>query len=114
MGIARKFRALLAFALASASASASAFPFSYAGRLTDASDRPIAGPVELSVKFFAGKTDANALGTQEFSKKDVVLTDGVFQLDFDIADANAATIFSDPANPVYVEVRDETHKKTYP
>jgi hypothetical protein len=48
------------------------------------------------------------------TKDEVVLHDGVFQVELTISDAEAAAIFADPSTPVYIEVKDVTHGKTYP
>ncbi len=94
------------------STTATAFPWSYGGRLVDATSTPIVGPVNLSAAFFATPAGGPTLATKTLSN--VALVDGVFQFTVEFDDADVKQIFADTASPVYVQVTDTTHTKTYP
>jgi microcystin-dependent protein len=83
----------------------------YGGRIVDATGTPLAGPVDVTVRFFSSETDGDLLGTAKTFAK-VPLREGVFQLSiaFDVAEQGA--IFGDASRPVFIEL--EALGKVYP
>lgn len=84
----------------------------YSGRLVDALAQPLAGPVDLEIRFFNQSTAGAQLGpTKEF--EGVVLAQGVFQVDLELTPAQQALVFG-PGSDVWVEVKNVGVNKTYP
>lgn len=103
---------LFSLLLGASVAQAGSFSLSYGGRLSGANDEAVKGPVELRVTFWNAKTGGNELTS--ILKSAVPLEDGVFQVDLDLTDSERSQVFGDGSAAVWVEVKDETSKKTYP
>jgi hypothetical protein len=105
-------RAMLALALTLAAASAAeAADLGYAGRMLDEHGAPLAGPVDITIRFFGSASGADQLGSS-LSFPGVTLTDGVFQVTLSLDDAQQSLIFGDGSRTVYVEA--EAAGKVYP
>ncbi len=76
---------------------------SYSGRLTEANGKPIAGPVELLIKFYSSATGGSPL-LGELTKSNVSLQDGVFQVDLDLNSSELTTILGNGTSPVFIEI----------
>ena len=108
----RLFTALLA-ALAlfvSPSRAAHAFDLSYGGRLAAPSGEPLAGPVDITFRFYGADTSGSALASVSVSG--VPLVDGVFQAPIPLEPGDLEAIFGDGSRTVYIEV--ESQGKVYP
>lgn len=98
--------------LALASGSASARSVSYSGRLVDSKSRPLAGPVDLEVRFFHQASGGAQVGpTLPFA--DANLAQGLFQAELSLTPAQEATVFSG-ASDVWIEVKNVSGNKVYP
>ncbi|MBM4252532.1 MAG: hypothetical protein FJ146_11225 [Deltaproteobacteria bacterium] len=90
---------------------AAPFALSYSGRLTAESGAPLAGPLDIKLRFWSAAVDGTQLGpTLEFLA--VTLSQGVFTVAPSLSAADADAIFGDGTSSVYVEV--STADKTYP
>jgi hypothetical protein len=86
-------------------------PLGYAGRLVDHEGRPLAGPVDIQLRFFGSEAGGEQLGTTQIFPQ-TVLDSGSFQIHLSL-DANLISqIFGDGDRTVYVEV--ETAGAVYP
>jgi hypothetical protein len=86
--------------------------FNYGGRLVSSDGKPVAGTVDLEVKFF----DDDVAGSQVGPTKpvnDVQLVNGVFSIPVDLNAAERDTILG-TGNPIWIEIKDVTHNKVYP
>ena len=99
----------LAAGTATAQTPSSPYALSYGGRLADQAGKPISGPIDLKVSFFANASGGSPLASQTFSQ--ITLDQGVFQVTLDVA---LQDVFSGGSSSVYVEVSDVTHSQTYP
>ena len=86
-------------------------PFTYSGRITEASGAPVSGPVAFEAKFWSAETDGSQRG-QAFDFASVALSEGLFTLNFELTVAQAAAIFGDGSEPIYIEL--SAAGKTYP
>ncbi len=111
-------RALLVVIAASASfdivAVASVLDLSYVGRMTSVDGSPVAGPVALEVRFYRSAAGDDVIAVPPLAFTDVALDDGVFQIRLAIDAPALHTVFPKAGAPVFVEVRDVTHARTYP
>ncbi|MCX6106001.1 MAG: hypothetical protein NTY08_09245 [Proteobacteria bacterium] len=87
------------------------YRLSYSGRLTQADGAPLAGPVDMAVKFWTDISSGNTLGSQ-IDYTAVPLNQGVFSLPLVLSSAQAEAIFRDGSEPVFIEVT--AAGKTYP
>ena len=87
------------------------YRLSYSGRITQADGAPVAGPVDVMVKFWTDISSGNTLGSQ-IDYTAVPLNQGVFSLPLELESAQVATIFRDGSEPVFIEVT--AAGKTYP
>jgi hypothetical protein len=94
--------------------SAMALPIPYGGRLVQADGAPREGKADLEVNFFDAAEHGAKLGSSPYSFAATVLTQGVFSIDIELSDADAAAIFKDPKAAVWIEVTDKTQGKVYP
>ena len=100
-----------ALLLNAASSFAADYRLSYSGRLTQADGAPVAGPVDMAVKFWTDITSGNTLGSQ-IDYTAVPLNQGVFSLPLVLSSAQVEAIFRDGSEPVFIEVT--AAGKTYP
>jgi hypothetical protein len=89
---------------------AHAFDLSYGGRLTGPSGEPVAGPLDLTFRFYRYASGGTALGT--ITVPNVPVMDGVFHTPLPISPEEADRLFEDGDQVVFVEV--ESQSKTYP
>lgn len=102
---------LLALSLFAAT-SASAEPvMSYSGRLTDGQGKPLAGPIDVELRFFDDDTAGAQRGATIYYAG-LTLADGLFQVDVDVSASEADTIFGDGSSALFVEV--SAAGKSYP
>jgi hypothetical protein len=94
-----------------ASLPAKAADLAYAGRLVDAEGTPLAGPVDITLRFYGSAAGSNQLGSTK-SFDGVPLEGGVFQLTVALEAQDQAAIFGDGTAVVFVEV--EAAGKLYP
>jgi hypothetical protein len=94
-----------------AAAPARAAELGYGGRVVDETGAPLAGPVDVALRFFDAPKGGSQLGSA-LSFKAVALVDGNFQLTLGLSDAQQSEIFGDGSHTVYVEVEAAT--KVYP
>jgi hypothetical protein len=90
---------------------AAAADLSYGGRVVDEQGAPLAGPVDITIRFFASASGADQLGSS-LSFPAVALKDGVFQLTLRLDGAEQSLIFGDASRTVYAEV--EAGGRVYP
>ncbi len=83
--------------------SAAPFQLAYGGRLTDGTGKPLVGPLDLVAKFF-GSADGTDQRGADIPFPKTALVDGVFYLNFNFAAADAATIFGDGSQAVFIEI----------
>lgn len=103
------------FFLLSFSLYAAPFEFSYSGRITDQSGKPIDGPINLSISFYRTESGETSI-ISPVSFSNVVITEGVFAVTFTeqkISSANLNSIFS-ASDSVWIEVMDASNGVTYP
>jgi hypothetical protein len=90
---------------------ARAADLAYAGRLVDAAGAPLAGPVDITLRFYGSAAGSDRLGpTKTFPG--VALEGGLFQLTVDLEAQDEAAIFGDGTALVFVEI--EAAGKLYP
>ena len=104
---------LLLFCSASAQADTN-FEFSYSGRITETSGRPISGPVALRVRFYHDKDGQAPILTVTEGLQSVTLQQGVFQFSLQIPASDYDKVFSDVTQPVWIQITDMTHNATKP
>ncbi|MCX6106293.1 MAG: hypothetical protein NTY08_10740 [Proteobacteria bacterium] len=100
-----------ALLLNAAASFAADYRLSYSGRLTQADGAPMAGPVDMAVKFWTDISSGNTLGSQ-IDYTAVPLNQGVFSLPLVLSSAQAEAIFRDGSEPVFIEVT--AAGKSYP
>lgn len=90
------------------------YAFTYSGRLVESNGKPVSGPLDLEVSFW----DAESAGTQNtignLSYPSQSLSDGVFQISFNLSAADFHNIFTLNASAVYIQIKDTSHNVTYP
>jgi hypothetical protein len=90
---------------------AAAADLAYAGRLVDAAGAPLAGPVDVTLRFYRSAEGSDQVGpTKTFDG--VTLEAGLFQLTVRLEAQDEATLFQDGTVPLFVEV--EAAGKLYP
>jgi hypothetical protein len=90
---------------------AKAADLAYAGRLVDAEGAPLAGPADITLRFYGSAAGSDQLGpTKTFDG--VALEGGVFQLTVSLETTDQAAIFGDGTAVVFVEI--EAAGKLYP
>jgi hypothetical protein len=93
--------ALALLALLAGTARATEFPLHYGGRLTHADGKPVAGEVDLTLKFYHAATGGVAVVTEVVS--DVVLAQGMFSVTLPLDAAERELVFGNPAG-AWIEV----------
>ncbi len=83
---------------------------SYGGRLTESNGRPLAGPADLTLRFYDAVDDGNLLKTMSFPA--TPLSEGVFQVALRLTIDEAQDIFGSAAETTWVEV--QAGAKIYP
>lgn len=91
--------------------SALAVEYGFSSRLVDAKGAALVGPVNITMRFFAGILGDEQLGSS-LSFPDVALNEGNFQLILDLDARQRYHIFGDGSRTVYVEV--EADGRIYP
>ena len=89
--------------LNSAAGFAADYTLSYSGRLTQSDGAPIAGPVDVMVKFWTDISGGNTLGAQ-IDYTAVPLNQGMFALPLELNSAQVAAVFRGGSEPVFIEV----------
>lgn len=84
----------------------------YGGRITDATGKPLAGTVDLQVKFYDDDTAGNVVGPTK-TINDVPLSQGTFQISIDLTASERDVVFGS-GSPVYMELKDLGSGKVYP
>ena len=105
---------LLQLGVSSHAVADTSYEFSYSGRLTDKSGKPVSGPVALKVTFyhdFAGQTPILTVGD---GLQSVNLQQGIFQFSLQIPASDYDKVFSDVTQPVWIQITDMTHNATKP
>jgi hypothetical protein len=110
------FRTPAGIALAATLAVAVAIParaveLTYAGRVTGIDGAPLAGPIDVTLRFFGSQAGPDQLSSS-VSFSDVKLDEGIFQLTLNLEATQQAAIFGDGSRAVYVEV--EAAGQVYP
>ncbi len=101
---------ILALCLAiSANGLAAPFDVTYQGRLVQSDGKPVAGPVDLTIKFFHVATNGAPVVTKTVT--DVTLSQGVFSIALPLNDGERDTVFGNPAG-AWIEITHGT--KVYP
>jgi hypothetical protein len=94
---------VVALCAALAAPKAVAADLAYGGRLVDAKGAPIAGPVDMTLRFFGSEKGTDQLGTSRTFPA-MALADGIFQLTLVLDDAEQAAVFGDGSRTVFVEI----------
>ena len=89
---------------------AQALELNYGGRLALPSGEPLAGPLDLTFRFYRDGSGGSALAT--VPAPSVPLVDGVFQTSLNLSAEDLDRLFEDGDKTVFVEV--ETQGKVYP
>jgi hypothetical protein len=89
------------------------FELRYSGRLTEASGKPIAGPVKLRLKFYDDESSTSALTPALPDIDNVPLASGSFSVPVALSPSQYNTLMSNVPE-LWIEVTDVTHGKTYP
>jgi hypothetical protein len=76
---------------------------SYSGHVADAAGQPLAGPVDISVRFYASSSGGAPLASSLIFPA-TKLANGVFQLTLELDDQAVTQIFGDGSSPVYIEI----------
>lgn len=93
---------------------ASPFEFSYSGRLTEDSGKPIEGPIDIKLRFYRAESGGSPIAVDITTFTGVTLNEGVFQVSLsDLTAAQYNTIFSS-TEETWLEVDDVNHNVTYP
>ena len=87
------------------------FSLSYSGRLTQADGAPVAGPVDVTVKFWSAATAGNPL-TTPIELPSTALNEGMFTLSLDLNPPQVSAVFGQGTDPVFIEIT--AAGKTYP
>jgi hypothetical protein len=90
---------------------AKAADLAYAGRLVDAEGAPLAGPLDITLRFYGSAAGGDQLGPTKIFDG-VALEGGVFQLTVPLETTDQAAIFGDGTAQVFVEI--EAAGKLYP
>lgn len=86
-------------------------PLTYAGRLVDASGAPLAGPLNLTVRFYHSEVGGEPIvAAKTFAAQPLI--DGMFQLDIALSESEVASLLGDGNVSLYVEVA--TAERVYP
>jgi hypothetical protein len=93
-------------------AHAGAYQLSFAGRITAGDGAPVAGPVDLKLRFFDATTGGLQLGP-DVDASATPLSEGIFQMPIALEGAGFQAVFGGGAD-VFAEITDVTHGKTYP
>ncbi len=103
---------MLAALFVSSHARADAFDIFYNGRLRESpTAKPVDGPVDLELHFYAGGSTAVELVPAKIVA-DVPLSEGVFAVRLPLTAGERATVFE--SAEVWIGVKDSTHNKAYP
>ena len=98
--------------LLSSISSAQPYAMSYTGHMMSPDGKAKAGPLDLEVKFFRAATGGAQVGATE-SFPGVVLSDGVFTLDFDMTLAEYQSLFNQN-DATWIEVKNVTENLVMP
>src|SRR5688572_30471110 len=105
---------LTALLAARAHAADSLASLSYSGRLADAQDVAVQGPVDLELRFYDQASGGTPLPVTAVTRAGVELVDGVFQVDVtELTPAELDLVF-DGTGGTWVEITDKTHGVSYP
>ena len=85
----------------------------FSGRLLDEQAHAVPGPVTLEVGFFRSEEGDDALPSPPIRFPSVALDDGVFHVTLVLTADETNRIYGDGTHAVYLQVRDETHGRTY-
>jgi hypothetical protein len=85
----------------------------YSGRFVQDDGKPVEGPVDIVVGFYAAESGGSSLSTP-VSVSGVELTDGVFQVGLTLSAADWAKVLGDGKSPAWVQITDSTNSKDYP
>ncbi len=77
--------------------------FFYSGRLTEPSGKPLEGPLDLVVRFYSQASDGSPI-LGDLNKSQVVLQDGMFQIELDLSASDLATLLGNGTTPLYIEI----------
>lgn len=88
--------------------------FTFSGRLTESTGKPIEGPVALAVKFYHVASGGTPVLSVTSGLEEVALQDGVFNIKLTLDVADYQTAFPSASQATYVEVTDLTHAPTAP
>jgi hypothetical protein len=110
--VVRRWHALVltACVICASASPAATFDLRYGGRLADSSGAPVAGPVDLTFRFYRDTSGGAALVTLQVPG--VSLEDGVFNAPIRLTPDDADKLFEDGDRPIYIEV--ESQGQTYP
>lgn len=92
---------------------ATPYNLSWGGRMTEASGKPVDGPIDLEVSFYRSESGGDPVG-DALSFRGVTLSQGVFQVTLSLEPSAFHQVFPSTEEPAWIEVKDATHDKTYP
>ena len=105
--------AVIIFSSAPKIALAASINLPYSGRLVEDDGKPLDGPVDVVVEFFAtAESDESLAGPYVYSK--VTLDSGVFQINLNLDTAEFHQVFQAAETPAWIQITDATHGITYP
>ena len=105
---------LLAFAISATVASGADLELGFFGRMVEVTGAPVLGPVDVEARFFRTPTGGDPVNIAPMNFTKVTLDDGVFQLSIKLSEPDMHILFPAVGTPVYIEVKDVTHSRTYP
>jgi len=99
----------------SPSASAEAvYEFSYSGRITESSGKPVNGSVALKASFYHDAAGQYPVLVVTDGMQALSLQQGIFQFTLQIPASDYNRVFSDVSQPVWIQITDMTHNATKP
>jgi hypothetical protein len=85
----------------------------YSGRFVEDGGKPVDGTVDIFVEFFSDESGHAAIG-KAVTIEGVPLESGVFQINISMAATDFHQIFSRIDRPVWLQITDLSHDKSYP
>ena len=105
---------LLQLGMSSHAVADTSYEFSYSGRLTEKSGKPVSGPVALKATFYHDGGGQTPVLMVTEGLQSVNLQQGIFQFSLQILASDYDKVFSDVTQGVWIQITDMTHNATKP